>query len=108
MMCEAGKKNALHWKTVHSDHKTIHIYEGAYTPAELSRVQSSPIQGDAAVTLLLTYNGRRGSAYTPAEGVKSSPASLAQPRVLMPHVLLSSVRLQWWGVMEEMDVEKPI
>ena len=40
-----------------------------------NRVESSPIQSsqtnkDAAVTLWLTFNGRRGSAYTPAE---SSP-----------------------------------
>jgi hypothetical protein len=37
-----------------------------------SRVESSPIQSsqnhkDQAVTLWLTYNGRCGSAYTPAE-----------------------------------------
>jgi hypothetical protein len=51
------------------------------------RVESSPIHSgqthkDAAVTLWLTYNGRRGSAYTPAE---SSPMSLADSKVMMPH-----------------------
>jgi len=65
-----------------------------------NRVESSPIQSsqthkDAVVTLWLTFNGRRSSAYTPAESsrVESSHTSLAESRVLMPHVLFSSVRL---------------
>ena len=70
--------------------------KGAYPQTESSRVESSPIQSswthkDAAVTLWLTYNGRRGSAYTPAE---SSPMSLAESSVLMPKVSFSSVRRQ--------------
>ena len=50
-----------------------------------NRVESSPIQSiqtheDAAETLWLTYNGRRGSAYTPTESsrVQSSPFRLTK------------------------------
>jgi hypothetical protein len=40
--------------------------------------------------------------------IESSPTSLAESKFWMPHALFSSVRLQWSGVMEEMDVEKLI
>ena len=56
-----------------TDHKTTHIFEGAYTPAKSSPVRSSQIHEDAAVTLGLTYNGHSSSACTPAERVKSNP-----------------------------------
>jgi hypothetical protein len=51
------------------------ISKGAYTPTDSSPIQSSQTHKDAAVTLWLIYNGRRGSAYTPAE-------SSRVPRVL--------------------------
>jgi hypothetical protein len=37
-----------------ADHNTKHIYDGAYTPAELSPIQSSQIHEDVAVILWLT------------------------------------------------------
>jgi hypothetical protein len=40
--------------------------------------------------------------------VESNHKSLAESRILMPHALISSVRLQWSGGTEEMDVEKLI
>ena len=41
-------------------------YKGTYTPTvESSPIQSSQTHKDAAVTLWLTYNGSRSSAYTP-------------------------------------------
>ena len=70
------------------------------------RVESSPIQSsqahkDAAVALVYLQWPPRQCVYI--SRVESSPTSLAESRVLIPHVSFPSVRLQLSGLKEEMD-----
>jgi len=73
-----------------------------------NRFESSPIQSgqthkDAAVTLWLTYNGSRGSAYTPTESsrVKSLDAACS---IFASQTLM--IGRDGCYLVEEMDVEK--
>jgi hypothetical protein len=76
-----------------------------------SRVESNPVQSHSqrlgSDCGLLTMANAAVCTHQHS-WVESSPTSLAESRVLMPHVLFSSVRLQWSGVTQETDVEKPI
>ena len=58
-------------------------YKGTYTPTvESSPIQSSQTHKDAAVTLWLTYNGSRSSAYTPpAESSRVESSRVESSRV---------------------------
>jgi len=131
----------------------VRTHQHAYTPTESSRVESNPVQPDsqrrgsdsAAYLLwlprqcvhtnrvesswvqpsptrltktqqwlcgLLTMAAAAVHTYqqSPVQSspVQSSHTSLAESKVLMWPASFSSVRLQWSGVMEEMDVEKLI
>jgi hypothetical protein len=69
---------------------------------ELSPFQSSQTHKDAAATLWLTYNGRRGSAYTPAES--SRVPRVLPSQVMMMHASFSSDSNDRAG--RKKDVEK--
>jgi hypothetical protein len=84
---------------------------------ESSRVESNQTRKDAAQIIWLTYNGRARECVhantVESNRVQSSPTSLAESRVLIPHVSTSSVGLQWSGVLTdierwEMNVERLI
>ena len=69
----------------------------AYTPAESSQVQSSPVRLTETwqwLCGLLTVATAAVHTHQQSQ-VQSSPTSLAEWRVLMPHISFLSVRLQW-------------
>ena len=98
-------RNWLWKKGTSKKHHVLHSGCVHTNRVDSSPVQSSQTHKDAAVCLWLTYNGRRGRAYTPAESSWVESHESCRVKSLDAACLIF-VRIQWSGGAEEMDVEK--